>query len=70
MYNLVLGIVIKDETVVEQVTRVAFFTIRVEDFNSRRNIFQTFNDKALFLIKIVPNSLLRQFMIEHVCERC
>lgn len=56
-----------DETIIQEKSGVAFFTIRIVNLFSSGNIVASFDDETLLSIIIVPYGLSWTPVIEHVC---
>jgi hypothetical protein len=65
--NLVRIVVEVDEAVVQEESAVALLSIAIIDLLSTLDIVKGFNYKASSVISVVPCSLSRPLMVEHVC---
>lgn len=68
MYDLVFRILVNHKAVVEEIPRVAFFTIAVKHLDSLWDINQTLNGKASVLLDVVPYCLFGQSVVQHICK--
>lgn len=67
-YHLILIVLLYHKAIVEQITWVTFFTVRIEYLHSTRNVLQTLYHESLTLINVVPRGLLGKPMVEHICK--
>jgi len=56
-----------DESIIQEESRIALFAIRIINLFTSWNIVASFNNKSLSFLIIIPKSLSRSSMIEHVC---
>jgi hypothetical protein len=62
-----IGIVVQiDEAVIEEETTVAFLTIAVVNLLTSLDVIQGLNNKSSTVICVVPGSLSRALVVEHV----
>lgn len=56
------------KAIVEQVPRVAFFTITIEYLSPWWEIRKALNGETIICLYVIPSCLLREAMVEHISE--
>lgn len=63
-----VGIIVEiDEAIVQEEATVALLSIAVVDLLTALDVIERFNDEASPVVSVVPCSLSRSLVVEHVC---
>lgn len=63
-----IGIVVRVvEAIIKKESAIAFATVTIIDLFATSNVFNCFDHETFLLINILPGSLSRSLMIEHIC---
>lgn len=62
-YDLVAIVCIHHESIIEQEPWIALFAIGIEQLFANTDILETLDEESLFLFRVVPHSLLWNFMV-------
>ena len=66
--GILVGIVVQvDEAIVEKEARVALFAVRVVDLFTALDVFQSFDDEALSVVRVGPARLPWSLVVQHIC---